>query len=75
MGEVGVDGLVVKPGENIHLGLPYKDAEGNEKWLTASAKVTTYPIFKITDEKYRTPLTPPTLGKTSTSMFPISAQT
>ena len=56
MGEMGVDGLVVKPGENIHLGLPYKDAEGNEKWLTASAKVTTYPIFKITDEKYRAPV-------------------
>jgi len=52
MGETEVKGLIVKPGENIHLGLPYKDALGKNKWLTASAKVTTYPIFKITDEKY-----------------------
>ena len=52
MGETEVKGLIVKPGENIHLGLPYKDALGNNKWLTASAKVITYPIFKITDQKY-----------------------
>ena len=66
-----VDGLVVKPGENIHLGLPYKDAEGNG----IQPKVTTYPIFKSRTKNTVRPLTPPTLGKTSTSMFPISAQT
>ena len=64
MGEDQINGLVVKPGETIHMGLPYKDAEGNKKWLTASAKVATYPIFRITDEKFRTPKTTAYAGET-----------
>ncbi len=64
MGETEIEGLVVKPGESIHLGLPYKDADGNEKWLTASAKVTTHPIFKIADEKFQKPVTTAYAGET-----------
>lgn len=53
MGETEMSGLVVKPGENIHLGMSFKDAEGNDQWITASAKVITHPTFKIMDSNLR----------------------
>ncbi|MBT8044745.1 MAG: hypothetical protein KJO79_07330, partial [Verrucomicrobiae bacterium] len=36
-------GLVVRPGEKVFFGFQYKDAQGEDKWLTASAKVITHP--------------------------------
>ena len=46
-------GLVVRPGEKVFFGFQYKDAEGKDQWLTASAKVTTHPLFAIMDEDHR----------------------
>jgi tetratricopeptide (TPR) repeat protein len=57
-------GLVVKPGEKIHVGFNYTDATGAEKWLTASAKVVTRPVFDILDEDYRVERTEAYVGET-----------
>ncbi|MFT5129386.1 MAG: tetratricopeptide (TPR) repeat protein, partial [Rhodothermales bacterium] len=46
-------GLVAQPGERLHVGFRYLDAAGAEKWLTATARVITHPVFDIMDEDYR----------------------
>ena len=50
---VAPHGLVAKPGERLHVGFRYFDPAGAEKWLTATAKVITHPVFDIMDEDYR----------------------
>ena len=57
-------GLVVKPGEAIHFGVRYKERDGKEKWLTASAKVGTRPIFEIVDDDNRELVTSAYAGET-----------
>ena len=47
------DGLVVRSGEKVHVGIQYADEDGAEKWLTASAKVITHPVLDVMDEDYR----------------------
>lgn len=47
-------GLAVKTGERVHIGVSYKDAQGNKQWATASAKVITRPMLDVLDEDYRT---------------------
>lgn len=46
-------GLVVKPGEKIHVGIRYEDEKGVETWLTGSARVITHPVLDVMDEDYR----------------------
>jgi len=46
-------GLVVRPGEKVHVGLQYADQSGAETWLTGSATVTTHPVFDVMGEDYR----------------------
>ncbi|MFK7910842.1 MAG: tetratricopeptide repeat protein [Akkermansiaceae bacterium] len=57
-------GLVVRPDEKIFFGFQYKDANGEEKWLTASAKVITHPLFAIMDEDFNNRLTSVYAGET-----------
>ncbi|MGB0328314.1 MAG: tetratricopeptide repeat protein [Akkermansiaceae bacterium] len=57
-------GLVVRPGETIHLGVRYKERDGKEKWLTASAKVGTRPIFEIVDDDNQELVTSAYAGET-----------
>ena len=45
--ELSPNGLVVRPGENVHLGFRYTAADGSEKWATATAKVVTHPAFDL----------------------------
>lgn len=40
-------GLVVRPGDRVHLAMPYRDAAGAEQWLTASTAVVTHPAFDL----------------------------
>ena len=40
-------GLVVRPGENVHIGFRYTAADGSEKWATATTKVITHPAFDL----------------------------
>jgi len=47
------DGLVLRPGEKVHVGIQYADESGVETWLTGSAKVTTHPVLDVMDEDYR----------------------
>jgi len=58
-----ISGLVVQPGEDIHFGFQYKDKEGKQQWLTASAKVVTHPAFDIMSEDYREPMTSAYVGE------------
>jgi len=46
------DGLVVRPGEKVHVGVLYTDESGTETWLTGSATVTTHPVLDVMDEDY-----------------------
>lgn len=57
-------GLVVRPGDNVHLGFRYKDAGGAEKWATASAKVITHPVFDVLADDYRNKLASAFVGET-----------
>jgi len=57
-------GLVVKPGEKVYFGAQYQDREGNKKWMTASAKVTTHPIFEVLDENFEERVTTAYAGET-----------
>ncbi|MBI1337211.1 MAG: tetratricopeptide repeat protein [Phycisphaera sp.] len=56
-------GLVVKAGENIHIGVAYTDGQGNKRWTTASAKVITRPVLDVMDEQYHSPVTSAYLGQ------------
>jgi len=57
------DGLVVRTGERIHLGMRYTDPRGNRRWATASARAVTRPIMDIMQEGYRDPLTDAYVGE------------
>jgi tetratricopeptide (TPR) repeat protein len=46
-------GLTVRPGEKIHIGVPYTDQSGAEKWLTGTAKVITHPVLDVMSEELR----------------------
>ena len=50
-----VHGLVVQPGDRVHIGFKYQNDDGEEKWLTASANVITHPVLDVMNETYRTP--------------------
>ncbi len=49
--------LVAKPGDTIHLGFEFKDASGQTRWITASTRVTTHPVFDVMNEEYHDPVT------------------
>lgn len=61
---IRMHGLVVTPGENVHFGFQYTEPDGTEKWITASAKVQTHPLFSIKDEDYRETVTSAYAGET-----------
>jgi TolA-binding protein len=46
-------GLVVRPGERIHLGFRYIDSQGKSAWVTATAKAISHPVFDIMQEDNR----------------------
>lgn len=56
-------GLVVQSGDRIHLGFRYTDASGEKKWLTATSKAITHPVFDVMNEDYRTPMTSAYVGE------------
>jgi outer membrane protein assembly factor BamD (BamD/ComL family) len=58
------NGLVTQPGDRIHFGFRYTDKDGKEKWLTASSKVITHPVFDIMTEDYRSAMTSAYVGET-----------
>jgi len=51
--ELSPNGLVVRPGENVHLGFRYTAADGSEKWATATTKVITHPTFDLMSADHR----------------------
>lgn len=46
-------GLVVRPGERVHVGMRYTDAQGAVQWATASTKVITHPVYELMQEDNR----------------------
>jgi outer membrane protein assembly factor BamD (BamD/ComL family) len=57
-------GLVVRPGEKIFFGFRYKKSDGEDHWITASAKVITHPLFAVMDEDFSKRLTSVYAGET-----------
>lgn len=51
--ELAPSGLVVKPGENVHIGFRYTDPNGKETWATATTKVVTHPVLDLVTEDHR----------------------
>lgn len=45
--DLNPSGLVVRPGENVHIGFRYTAPDGSEKWATATTKVITHPTFDL----------------------------
>ena len=56
-------GLVIQPGDVVHLGFRYRDPEGRMQWLTASTKVVTHGVFDVMTEDYRQPMTSAYVGE------------
>ena len=56
-------GLIVKPGEKVHVGFCYPDSNGTQQWLTASAKVLTDAVLDVMAENYRTARTNAYVGE------------
>lgn len=56
-------GLVAKAGEQIHIGVKYKDASGKTQWSIASAKVIAQPMLDVMTEDYRDALTEAHVGE------------
>jgi outer membrane protein assembly factor BamD (BamD/ComL family) len=61
--DLNPSGLVVRPGENVHIGFRYTDATGSEKWATATAKVVTHPAFDLMTEDHRSTMTTAYVGE------------
>jgi outer membrane protein assembly factor BamD (BamD/ComL family) len=61
--DYSVDGLVVRPGENVHIGFRYTAADGTQKWATASAKVSTHPVFDLLTEDNMSAMTAAYVGE------------
>ncbi|MFM7183100.1 MAG: tetratricopeptide repeat protein [Verrucomicrobiales bacterium] len=57
-------GLVVRPGDRVHLGFRYQDAAGAEQWAATTAKVITHPVLDVMADDYRTKLTSAFVGET-----------
>ena len=57
-------GLVVRPGEKVFFGFRYKKSDGEDHWITASAKVITHPLFEVMDEDFSKRLTSVYAGET-----------
>ncbi len=47
------NGLVVRPGENVHIGFRYTAPDGSGKWATATTKVVTHPAFDLMSVDHR----------------------
>lgn len=61
--DLHVNGLVVRPGENIHIGFRHTAPDGSEKWSTASTKVITHPTLDLMAEDYRSAMTAAYVGE------------
>ena len=59
-----VAGLIVLPGERIHIGVQYKDKSGATQWLTTTSKVIAHPVFDVMEDDYRTARTSAYVGET-----------
>ena len=46
------DGLVVKTGDIVHLGYPYRDAEGEVKWKTSTCKVGSHGFLDVMEGSF-----------------------
>ena len=57
------DGIAVKSGDIVHIGYPYKDANGAVQWITASFKVESHPFLDVMDSAYAEPLTKSFVGE------------
>ena len=57
------NGLIVRTGERIHVGVRYRDQAGKTQWSTASAKVITHPMLDVMNEGYQRPLAEAFVGE------------
>jgi len=56
-------GLTVRSGEQIHIGVRYRDATGRIRWVTSSARVITHPMLDVMAAGCRRPLTEAFVGE------------
>ena len=57
------NGLTVRTGERIHIGVLYEDRQGKKQWVTTSAKIVTRPMLDVMQEGYRNLLTEAFVGE------------
>ncbi len=57
------NGLVVRPGDNVHIAFRYIDDKGAEQWSTATTKVITHSTFDLMAADYREPMTAAYVGE------------
>ncbi len=61
--DLNPNGLVVRPGENVHIGFRYTAPDGSEKWATATTKVVTHPAFDLMATDHRATMTAAYVGE------------
>ena len=61
--ELSPSGLVVRPGENIHIAFRYSAPDGSEKWVTATTKVITRPAFDLMTADHRSTMSSAYVGE------------
>lgn len=57
------DGLTVRTGERVHIGVSFTDEQGRPRWTTASATVITRPMLDLMQPDYREPMTEAHVGQ------------
>ncbi len=61
--DLNPNGLVVRPGENVHIGFRYTAPDGSGKWATATTKVVTHPAFDVMSADHRATMTAAYVGE------------
>ena len=57
------EGLIVKSGDIVHLGYPYKDVDDSVKWKTTSFRVGSHGFLDVMDGNYNSALTSSFVGE------------
>jgi len=61
--DLNPNGLVVRPGEKVHIGFRFTAPDGSEKWATATTKVVTHPALDLMAADHRATMSAAYVGE------------
>ena len=57
------DALAVRPGDRVHIGFAYFDADGKPQWLTATVELDSHVFLDVMNSRYREAVTTAFVGE------------